>query len=54
MFEKFKKLQQTKSVEEYFDKFEKYRGQLHKKIPSLTNDFFLEIIGGLQNEIKEM
>lgn len=54
MFERFKKPQQTKSVEKYYDKVEKYRGQLLKMIPSLTDEYFLEIIGGFQNEIKEM
>lgn len=55
VFEKFKKLQQTKSVEEYYDEFEKCRGQLLKKIPGLTTEYFLEnFVGGLQGEIKGM
>lgn len=55
VFEKFKKLQQTKSVEEYYDDFERCRGQLLKKIPSLTPEYFLEnFVGGLQNEIRGM
>lgn len=55
VFEKFKKLQQTKSVEEYYDDFERCRGQLLKKIPSLTSEYFLEnFVGGLQGDIKGM
>lgn len=55
VFEKFKKLQQTKSVEDYYDDFEKCIGQLLKKIPSLIPEYFLvNFVGGLQNEIKGM
>lgn len=55
VFDKFKRLQQEGSVESYFDDFEKLRGQLLSKIPSLTNEYFLEnFIGGLQLEIKSM
>lgn len=55
VFDKFKKLQQLTSVEDYYDEFEKCRGQLPKKIPGLTVEYFLEnFIGGLQNEIKGM
>lgn len=35
-------------MEVYFDEFERYRGQLLSKIPSLTQEYFLEnFIGGL-------
>lgn len=55
VFDKFKKLQQTTTVEAYFDEFEKCRGQLLSKIPSLTQEYFLEnFVGGLQGEIKGM
>lgn len=55
MFDKFKKLQQVSTVEAYFDDFEKCRGQLLMKIPSLTTEYFLEnFIGGLQNDIRGM
>lgn len=55
VFDKFKKLQQVSTVESYFDEFEKCRGQLLSKIPSLTPEYFLEnFIGGLQSEIKSM
>lgn len=55
VFQKFKKLEQTKSVEKYYDEFERCRGQLLKKIPSLTPKYFLEnFVGGLQGEIKGM
>lgn len=55
VFDRFKKLQQVTTVEAYFDEFEKCRGQLLMKIPSLTAEYFLEnFIGGLQGEIKGM
>lgn len=55
VFDKFKKLQQTTTVEAYFDEFEKCRGQLLMKIPSLTTEYFLEnFIGGLQVDIRGM
>lgn len=55
VFDKFKKLQQVSTVEQYFDEFEKCRGQLLSKIPSLTSEYFLEnFIGGLQIEIRGM
>lgn len=55
VFDKFKRLQQTSSVETYYDEFEKCRGQMLKKIPSLTKEYFLEnFIGGLQGELKGM
>lgn len=55
VFDKFKRLQQNSSVEEYYDEFEKIRGQILKKIPSLTTDYFLEnFVGGLNQEIKGM
>ncbi|KAL8123831.1 hypothetical protein AgCh_011723 [Apium graveolens] len=55
VFEKFKKLQQTKSVEEYYDEFERCRGQLLQKIPSLTSEYFLEnFVVVLQGDIKGM
>lgn len=55
VFDRFKKLQQVTSVEHYYDEFEKCRGQLLRKIPSLTSEYFLEnFIGGLQGEIKGM
>ena len=55
VFDKFKKLQQTTTVEDYFDEFEKSRGQLLSKIPSLTPEYFLEnFIGGLQAEVRGM
>ena len=42
-------------MEEYFDEFEKSRGQLLRKIPSLTPEYFLEnFIGGLQTEVRGM
>lgn len=55
VFDMFKKLQQVNTVEHYYDEFEKCRGQLLQKIPSLTEEYFLEnFIGGLQGEIKGM
>lgn len=55
VFDRFKRLQQVSSVESYFDEFEKLRGQLLSKIPSLTEEYFMEnFIGGLQTEIKGM
>lgn len=55
VFDKFKKLQQVSTVEFYFDEFERCRGQLLSKIPSLTQEYFLEnLIGSLQSEIKAM
>lgn len=55
VFDRFKRLQQKSSVEEYYDNFEKCRGQVLKKIPNLTDEYFLEIlVGGLQSEIKGM
>lgn len=55
VFDRFKRLQQVTTVEAYYDEFEKCRGQLLSKIPSLTNEYFLEnFIGGLQTEIKGM
>lgn len=42
-------------MELYYDEFEKSRGQILKKLPSLTEEYFLEnFIGGLQGEIKGM
>lgn len=43
VFDRFKKLQQNTTVEVYFDEFEKCRGQLLSKIPSLTLEYFLEL-----------
>lgn len=55
VFDRFKRLQQVTTVESYYDEFEKCRGQLLSKIPSLTNEYFPEnFIGGLQTEIKGM
>lgn len=55
VFDKFKRLQQTSTVEAYYDEFEKCRGQILKKIPGLTSEYFLEnFVGGLQMEIKGM
>lgn len=55
MFEKFKKLQLTKSVEQYYDEFERCRGQLIKNIPSLIPEYFLKnFVGRLLNDIKGM
>ncbi|KAL8121346.1 hypothetical protein AgCh_018182 [Apium graveolens] len=54
VFDKFKTLLQTSSVEEYFDDFERSIGQVLKKIPSLTMEYLEKFIGGLQNDIKGM
>lgn len=55
VFDRFKRLQQSTTVEAYYDEFEKCRGQLLNKIPSLTNEYFMEnFIGGLQTEIRGM
>lgn len=55
VFDRFKRLQQSTTVEAYYDEFEKCRGQLLDKIPSLTNEYFMEnFIGGLQTEIRGM
>lgn len=40
VFDKFKRLQQTTSVEAYYDEYERCRGQLLSKIPSLTTRVF--------------
>lgn len=44
MFKIFKMLQQKKSVEEYYDDFERCRGQLLKKIPGSTPVYFLKTL----------
>lgn len=55
VFDRFKRLQQLTTVEAYYDEFEKCRGQLLSKIPSLTAEYFMEnFIGDLQPEIKGM
>lgn len=54
-FDRFNKLQQDTIVEQYFDDFEKCRGQLLRKIPTLTSEDFLEnFIEGLKGEIMGM
>lgn len=55
VFDKFKRLQQNSSVEDYYDEFEKIKGQVLKKLPGLTFEYYLEnFVGGLPNDIKGM
>lgn len=54
LYDNFKQLEQTSTVNLYFAQFEKYQEQLREKMPSLTEAFFVEsFIGGLQSPIKE-
>ncbi|XP_017241605.1 uncharacterized protein LOC135152094 [Daucus carota subsp. sativus] len=55
LVERFKKLKQTKSMEQYYTEFEGLVGQLKEKIPSLTEEYFLEsFIGGMQAEVQQV
>ena len=52
LYDKFKHLQQTSTVELYFAQFEKYMEQLKEKMPLLTKEYFV-FISGLQDKTKE-
>lgn len=39
IYDNFKQLQQTTTVELYYVQFEKYRAHLMEKMPSLTEEF---------------
>ena len=55
LVERFKQLKQTKSMEQYYTEFEGLVGQLKEKIPSLTEEYFLEsFIGGMQAEVQQV
>lgn len=54
LHDKFKRLKQETTVEDYYAQFEKDRGQLKSKLPLLTEEYFLEsLISGLQGEVKD-
>lgn len=53
MFERFKELKQVTTVEQYFGEFEKNMEQLKRKLPQLTEVFFVEsFMSGLRPDIK--
>ncbi|XP_074379422.1 uncharacterized protein LOC141720727 isoform X1 [Apium graveolens] len=55
LYDSFKQLKQTSTVEHYFDQFEKLMEQLKRKMPTLTEEFFVEsFVGGLHKEVKEV
>nr|XP_017233486.1 PREDICTED: uncharacterized protein LOC108207560 [Daucus carota subsp. sativus] len=55
LVEKFKQLKQNNSMEQYYTEFEGMVGQLKEKIPSLTEEYFLEsFIGGMQAEVQQV
>ena len=55
LVERFKQLKQDKSVEQYYTEFEGLVGQLKEKIPSLTEEYFLDsFIGGMQAEVQQV
>lgn len=54
VFDNFKQLQQTTTVELYYGQFEKYRAHLMEKMPLLTEEFFVgSFIGGLKKTYRE-
>lgn len=54
LYDNFKHLKQTTTIELYFDQFEKYQEQLKGRMPDLTEEYFVEcFVGGLQDKIKE-
>lgn len=55
LYDSFKQLRQTSTVEHYFGLFERLMEQLKGRMPSLTEEFFVEsFMGGLQKDIKEV
>lgn len=53
LYDKFKQLKQTSTVDHYFNQFEKCREKLKGKMPQLTEDFFVErFLCGLETQIK--
>ncbi|KAK9671838.1 hypothetical protein RND81_12G058100 [Saponaria officinalis] len=51
--DKFKKLQQTTSIDAYVDEFECLRGLMLQRNPNLSDDFFLDnFVGGIKTSLK--
>lgn len=54
LFNSFKQLKQTSTVDHYYGQFEKFSEQLKRRIPSLTEEFFLQsFTGGLLKEVRD-
>lgn len=55
VYANFKQLRQLTTVESYYSRFKKSMAQLREKMPSLTEEFFVEcFIGGLKGSVKEV